>query len=279
MTGHLALSDAPVVRQNRHLAELAAVDADELVSPDSIVLLPIGAMEQHGPHLPLATDFIVIEEFAEAVLAEYGDKLDLWLLPTLPFSKSTEHAWSAGTMWLSPETLLATMRDLGRSLSTLSSRRLAILNGHGGNTSLLDVVCRELRLSHGFRTFLMHASLPADHGGAGHDDELGQGIHGGVTETSVVMHLRPDLVHLDRAEPHVPEWLTTYQHLRFGGGTSFGWSSDDFGPSGVIGDPTLASAEFGKHLFEDGVRHLGAVLEEISRFEFGVAFDGDRNDP
>ena len=260
------------LRQNRHLAELAAAEAARLVGPESVLVVPIGAMEQHGDHLPLATDAIVIHEYAEAVLTEYGELLDLWLLPTMPFSKSNEHAWAAGTVWLTPETLLATMRDLGRSLSTLASRRLVLLNGHGGNTALLDVVCRELRLAHGFHTFLLHAALPADHGGAGVDEELGQGIHGGVSETSVLMHLRPDLVHLDRATANVPGWLTTYPNLRFGGGSTFGWLSDDFGPSGVIGDPTLASAEIGKQLFEDGVLHLGNVLREVAAFRFGAAY-------
>jgi creatinine amidohydrolase len=232
-------------------------------------------MEQHGDHLPLATDAIVINEYAEAVLTELGDELDLWLLPTIPFSKSNEHAWAGGTVWLTPETLLATMRDLGRSLATLASRRLVLLNGHGGNTALLDVVCRELRLAHGFHTFLLHAALPPDHGGSGVDEEDGMGIHGGVGETSVLMHLRPELVDLDRAAPNVPVWLTTYPNLRFGGGSSFGWLSDDFGPSGVIGDPTLATAEIGKTLFEDGVRHLGAVLREVAAFRFGEPFAPD----
>jgi creatinine amidohydrolase len=256
----------------RRLAELPADEAARRVGTDSIVVLPVGAFEQHGPHLPLATDLIVIEEFATAVLAEYGDALDLWLLPAIPFSKSNEHAWSPGTMWLSPETLLATMRDLGRSLAMLPARRLAILNGHGGNTGLLDVVCRELRLAHGFQTFLLHANLPPDHGGSGLDEELGQGVHGGVSETSTLLHLRPDLVHLELAAPHAPAWLDTYPHLRFGGDTAFGWLSDDFGPSGVIGDPTLATAERGKHAFEAGVCHLGEVLREIAAFRFGEPF-------
>jgi creatinine amidohydrolase len=253
---------------NRRLGELPAADAAAALAATSIVVLPIGAVEQHGAHLPLATDLIVIDAYADAVVTEHGDDLDLWLLPTLPFSKSNEHAWAAGTVWLSPETLLATMRDIGRSLATLPARKLVLLNGHGGNTSLLDVVCRELRLAHGFQTFLLHAALPADHGGAGAPEEDGLGIHGGVGETSVLLHLRPELVDMERAVRNVPSWLGEHRHVRFGGSASFGWLSDDFGPSGVIGDATLASADVGKALFEDGVRHLAEVLAEVARFAF-----------
>lgn len=253
---------------NRRLGELAAVDAAAAVSERSVLLLPVGAMEQHGPHLPLATDLIVIDAYADAAVAEAGDALDLWRLPSLAFSKSNEHAWSAGTVWLGPETMLAVLRDIGRSLATLKARKLVLLNGHGGNTGLLDVACRELRLAHGFQTFLLHAALPADHGGEGAAEELGLGIHGGVAETSVLLHLRPDLVDMTRAVRNVPTWMTEQRHVRFGGSAGFGWLSDDFGPSGVIGDATIATADRGKLAFEEGVRHLVEALAEVSVFEF-----------
>ncbi len=166
------------------------------LSESSIVILPLGAVEHHGPHLPMSTDLVMVDEIAGAVVDEYGDELDLWLLPALPFTKSNEHAWAAGTVWLSPETLLAVLRDIGRSLATLPARRLVFLNGHGGNTSLLDVACRELRIEHDLLTFLLHPSLPADHGGdhGADDPDAGFGIHGGASETSMLLYLRPDLV-------------------------------------------------------------------------------------
>jgi creatinine amidohydrolase len=258
---------AGVIR-TRHLGERNAVEAAAAVTDRSVLILPIGAMEQHGPHLPLATDLLVIDAFADAVVAEAGDALDLWRLPSLTFSKSNEHAWAPGTVWLRPETVLAVMRDIGCSLSTLAARKLVLLNGHGGNTGLLDVVCRELRLSFGFQTFLLHASLPADHGGDGAPEEHGLGIHGGVAETSILLHLRPDLVDMTAAVRNVPNWMTAHHHVRFGGSASFGWLSDDFGPSGVIGDATIATADRGKVAFEEGVRHLVDVLAEVAAFEF-----------
>lgn len=252
----------------RSLAHLTAEESAQRIGPGSIILLPIGAVEQHGPHLPLSTDLVLVDAFADELVRRHGDSLDLWRLPTLPFSKSNEHAWAPGTLWLGPETLLAVLRDLGRSLQTLASRKLVFLNGHGGNTSLLDVACRELRLAHGLETFLVHPVLPADHGGAGDPAERGLGIHGGVDETSLMLHLRPDLVDMSLAIAELPVFLDGFEHLRFGGSASFGWSSDDLSGCGVIGDPTLASAVHGQRAFEAGIGYLAEVLDEIRRFRF-----------
>lgn len=254
-------------RPSRRLGEVTAPEAAERITEDSIVILPLGAIEQHGPHLPLATDLIVVEAYADAVIHEFGEQLDLWLLPALPYTNSGEHLWSPGTVAHTPETLLAITREIGRSLARLRARRVVLLNGHGGNTSLLDVVCRELRVAHGFMTFLVHAALPPDHGGVGHPDEAGLGIHGGLGETSMVMHLRPELVRTDKLVANVPTWLNDRPHVRFGG-TGFGWVSDDFGPTGVIGDATLATPEYGKESFERSVGYLGEVLADIATFTF-----------
>lgn len=256
-----------IARPSRRLGDLTAPESAERITESSIVVLPFGAIEQHGPHLPLATDLIVVDAFAEAVVAEFGEQLDLWLLPTLPYTNSGEHLWSPGTVAHTPETLLAITREIGRSLARLRARRLVLLNGHGGNTSLLDVVCRELRVAHGFLTFLAHATLPPDHGGVGHPDEDGLGIHGGIGETSVMLHVRPDLVRTDRLVTNLPRWLNERPHVHFGG-TGFGWVSDDFGASGVIGDATLADPDHGKQLFERGVAYLGEVLADVATFDF-----------
>jgi creatinine amidohydrolase len=252
----------------RRFADLRAPEVAERISERSILVQPLGAVEQHGPHLPLSTDLLVAEAACEAVVAERGAELDLWLLPPLAYTKSNEHAWSSGTVWLSPTTLLAVLDDLGRSLATTRARRLAFVNGHGGNTALLNVACRELRLHHGLSTFLLHPSVPPDHGGPSTADELGMGIHGGLEETSVVLHLRPELVAMDSAVRNVPEWMAGNEQVRFGGSVSFGWTSDDFGPSGVIGDPVGATAEHGKAIFEASVTRLGHAFAEISRWQF-----------
>lgn len=252
------------------MADLRASELAGRVSDRSTLVLPFGAIEQHGPHLPYSTDLIVAEAVATAVVDAVGDANDLWLLPSLAYTKSNEHAWSAGTVWLSATTMLAVLDDIGRSVALTGARKLALLNGHGGNTALLNVACRELRLKYGLQTFLVHPFVPADHGGASAASELGMGIHAGMDETSMLLYLRPELVDMSLAARNMPDRLVKNRHVRFGGSVSFGWLSNDFGPAGVIGDPTDANADHGKALFEASVHTLSEAFAEIAAFEFGA---------
>jgi creatinine amidohydrolase len=255
---------------SRALIDLRAPEVAARLTESSVVIQPVGAVEQHGPHLPLSTDLVIASALAEAAVEAHGDDLDLWLLPPLAYTKSNEHAWAPGTIWLSPQTMLSVLDDLGRSLATLPARKLVFLNGHGGNSALLAVANRELRLAHGLLTFLMHPSQPRDSGGAAdeHDDELGMGVHAGRDETSVMLHLRPELVDMSLAARSVPEALAGAEHVRFGGSVSFGWSSDDLAQNGVIGDPTLASAELGAQLWDGMLATAATALAEVAAFAF-----------
>lgn len=254
----------------RRLADLRAPEVAQRLTAASVLVQPVGAIEQHGPHLPLSTDLLIAQALADAVVDARGEELDLWLLPPLAYTKSNEHAWAPGTIWLSAQTMLSVLDDLGRCVATLPTQRLAFLNGHGGNTALLAVANRELRLAHGLMTFLLHPSQPRDSGGSAQadDDELGMGVHAGRDETSIVLHLRPDLVDMARAERSVPAALATREHVRFGGSVAFGWSSDDLADSGVIGDPTQATAARGAQLWDGMVRSVGDQLAEVAAFAF-----------
>jgi creatinine amidohydrolase len=187
-------------------------------------------------------------------------------LPALSYTKSDEHDWAPGTVWLSWDTLMRTVVDIGRSVANTPARTLVFYNGHGGNIALLQVALRELRRQFGLRTFLFGAAIPAGDGVEG-PDERGFGIHGGHGETSLIMHLRPDLVDLSLAAREVPDALADFDYVKFNGGpVSFGWLSNDFGPTGVIGDPTGATAEWGAELFDRAVTDGVAALREIARF-------------
>ena len=196
------------------MADLRASELPGRVSDRSTLVLPLGAIEQHGPHLPYSTDLIIADCAGAAVVDAVGDELDLWLLPSLAYTKSNEHAWNAGTVWLSATTMLAVLDDIGRSLAMTGVRKLALLNGHGGNTALLNVACRELRLKYGFQTFLLHPFVPPDHGGVSAAGELEMGIHAGVDETSMILHLRPELVDMTLAARNIPEALAENRHVR-----------------------------------------------------------------
>lgn len=254
---------------SRHLAALRAPQLATALTSESIIVQPLGAVEQHGPHLPYSTDLVIAERVAEAAVDRVGDDLDVWLLPPLAYTKSNEHAWSAGTIWLSAETMLGVLDDVGRCIATTAARKLVFFNGHGGNSALVGVANRDLRLAYGLQTFLAHPGVPPDQGGASAEGELGMGVHGGTDETSLMLYLAPDLVDMTDATRNVPERLAENRYVRFGGAVGFGWLSDDFGPTGHIGDPTTASAERGADLFERAVTAFAEALAEIAAFDFG----------
>ena len=254
---------------SRLLGDLSALQLSAELSKDSIIVLPLGAIEQHGPHLPLNTVFVVADAVSRAAVENFGAETNAWLLPTLPFTKSNEHAWAAGTMWLSATTMMAVIDDIGRCVASTPAKKIMFINGHGGNSALMAMMNRELRLKYGLQTFLAHPHMPADQGGSSAASELGMGVHGGVDETSVMLHLRPDLVDMSLAVRRVPEGLAKNEQVKFGGRVAFGWLSNDFFPEGHIGDPTGASAELGASMFISAVDSLGIAMKEISRFDFG----------
>ncbi|HUS41620.1 MAG TPA: creatininase family protein [Ilumatobacteraceae bacterium] len=255
---------------SRNFAELRAPDVARLVTERSIFVQPLGAVEQHGPHLPLNTDLVIADRISELAVERVGEELDVWLLPPLVYTKSNEHAWSAGTLWLSATTLLGVLDDIGRCAATTAARKLVFFNGHGGNSALVGVANRDIRLAHGLLTFLAHPGVPPDQGGASAPDELGMGIHGGTDETSMMLYLAPHLVDMTAATRNVPDGLAANRYVRFGGAVGFGWLSNDFGPDGHIGDPTTATAERGEQLVVQAVDAFCEALGEVSAFELPV---------
>jgi creatinine amidohydrolase len=248
------------------LEELRAPEVAERLTERSIVIQPVGAIEQHGPHLPLNTDLVVPTRVADKLVDQHGDDHDLWLLPPIAVSRSNEHAWAPGTLSLSARTLMSVVEDIGRSVAALPARRLVFLNGHGGNSSLLNAACREIRIATGLMTFLAHPMVPPDQGGESAASERGMGVHGGFLETSLMLHLAPKLVRMDLATARVPD--IDNRHVRFGGPVTFGWTSDDFGPEGHIGDPTGATAEAGARVFASTVTALAVAMGEVRDFAF-----------
>jgi creatinine amidohydrolase len=251
-----------------HGMDLAGPTLAAAVTPSTVFVQPIGAVEHHGPHLPLGTDTIVVDALAHAVVVERPD-LDLLMLPTLSYGLSTEHVWAPGTMTLSVTTVMSLLNDVAGSVKRAGADRLVLLNGHGGNTHLLRVATRELRATYGLKTFVLQSSLPPDNGGPPTDPrEEGLGIHGSLSETSVMLYLRPDLVDMSMAERSVPSWVHGYKRIGFGKLAEFAWMSSDLAPSGVAGDPTLATVELGKEHFGDSVVGLGEALAELMTFHF-----------
>lgn len=258
---------------SRRWADLSGPALVAATSERSLAVLPIGAIEHHGPHLPLRTDALIAEAVATAAVERVAaEGLDAWLLPTVSYGKSDEHYWAPGTLWVEGTTLLEQLVEIARSVAATPVRTLVFVNGHGGNVMLLGWANREIRRRFGLRTF----SMPSGAGGVagdgkeGRPDELGQGIHAGFGETSLMLHLAPALVSPDLPPRNVPEHIAGLRHIGFNAKpVMFGWTSDDFGPTGVIGDPTGANAAHGQWMFERGVEFVAEALHEIDGFVYG----------
>jgi creatinine amidohydrolase/Fe(II)-dependent formamide hydrolase-like protein len=233
-----------------------------------VAIQPIGAVEQHGPHLPLATDTLIAEAIAAAAAGRYRGS-DLWVLPTLTYGRSTEHLGRAGTIALSASTLSAVCLDLGRSLADSGARKLVFVNGHGGQPSLLDVVARDIRHQSGLEVYSIMPSRFGMPDGIADPDPFD--IHGGFVETSVVMALRPELVRSRLAVADGLDLGQLYRGLRYltlEGAVPTAWLIDDLSSSGVVGDPSAASAQAGAAVVEYWTCALAGALDEIVRFAF-----------
>lgn len=236
---------------------------------DTVAVLPIGAIEQHGPHLPVWVDSCINELLLERALAALPEHAPVLALPMQAVGKSNEHIAFGGTLSLSHETLIAMLLDLGDSVSRAGVRRLILLNSHGGQPQVMDIVARELRIRHGM--LVVNAAwfgmgLPEGLFGA---DECRHGIHGGEIETSLMLHLRPDLVDMAQARDFVSlgrEMEGDFKLLTIEGGIGFGWQAQDLNAWGVCGNAAAADAGRGamlaKHLVEQFVQLAG----EVARF-------------
>ncbi|WP_261164308.1 creatininase family protein [Microbacterium sp. Marseille-Q6965] len=252
------------------LAELSTAQIAAIDKRDAVVVQPIGAIEQHGPHLPVLTDALTAETIAERAVASLGPDSNVWLLPTLSYGKSSEHLGRAGTIAMSASTLIAVCLDLGRSLAASGFRKLVFVNGHGGQPNLLDMVARDIRIETGLEVFpLMPGRFPLPEGIEPADPHYG--IHGGHIETSIVWSIRPDLVQMDQARKDgdvLGEVYAGMKHLTLEGTVPTAWVTDDVSASGTIGDPTAASRETGDLIVASQVGMLAEVLEEVRAFAF-----------
>ena len=236
----------------------------EAGSSDPVAILPLAAVEQHGPHLPLSTDGIIGEGLVEAAL-EHLDDVPVLVLPTQWVGTSEEHRSFPGTLSLSPKTLHRVLLETGASVSRAGIRRLVLVNSHGGNRAVVDQAALALRRREGMLVVKAHwfrfprpddVELPGS--------EWRHGLHGGAVETSMMLHLRPDLVRTEAVSsfPSLGEELE-HRLRRLGpeGEAAFAWTAEDLGDAGAVGDATLADAAMGRRL----VAHYGACLADVLR--------------
>ena len=250
-------------RSPRSIGDLTYPEIAGKLSETSILCLPIGAIEQHGAHLPLDTDVVVAEELTRAIIARWGDQLDLWQLPTLSVSLSREHDWAPGTLSLSVDTFAGLFHDIARDLvRALPARNLVIVNGHGGNRGILENLLHEWRGDLALNACVIHPFdlSKAPTGTAGPD------VHGGKSETSVMLAFAPDLVRREAiaaADPAARH--EAIAALVLDRGVTWPWRSDDprLAQAGIIGDPRTASPELGHAIVASIVEQAGGVFARL----------------
>lgn len=251
----------------RHLHHLSWTQIRDLPKTDGVVILPVGAIEQHGPHLPIWTDTLLATEVLDRTLAALPDAVAAWALPPVTYGKSNEHTGFAGTFSLSASTLLATLHDIAKGVAASGFRRLALLNGHGGNMAVLDAAARDIRVETGLVTFCLHPHLYVEPPFPITDNERRLGFHAGELETSLVLALKPELVDMRQAPTHFAQFPPSAPPLFFFGMASAAWLSRDWSSTGVFGDATLGSADKGQQIIAAAVPRLGKLIADISRFE------------
>ena len=248
---------------SRAVGDLTFPEVSRRLQQRSVLCLPIGAIEQHGAHLPLNTDVVVAEGLARRIIARWGDEFDLWLLPTVSIGLSREHDWAAGTLSLTIQSFVALMRDMARDIvRALPARNLLIVNGHGGNRGILDNLIRELAGDFALNACVIHPfDLSKADTRASRPD-----IHGGKAETSVMLALAPELVRRELIAPAGgrPD-DRAIAALICDRGVSYPWRTDDprLAAGGVIGEADGASADLGQAIIESVIEETGGVLRRL----------------
>ena len=235
----------------------------------STVLWPFGAIEQHGPQLPLATDAIFAERVADAVLAQLDPALPIWRLPCQSLGFSPEHQGFAGTLSLPSELLVSLVVSVGSQLAEAGFQRLVLFNAHGGQIALLQVAARELRSRHPSLAVLpcFLWSGPPGLSALVPQPERRQGLHAGLAETSLMLHLAPDLVGPQRPRDGL-DGRQPPEGWSLEGAVPLAWRTADLSESGVIGDASGAEGVLGEALFGCLVDGWGELLTNLLRSDW-----------
>ncbi|WOS62329.1 creatininase family protein [Sinorhizobium fredii] len=239
---------------------------------DWIAVLPLGAQEQHGPHLPFETDRLIAEGIVDRVIARLPQGLPATFLPVEPIGYSIEHLDVAGTRTLAYGEAIARWLGIAENLSRLGIRKFVMLNAHGGNSPLMTIVATEARMRFDMLAVATSWTRFGQPEGWISAEDKAIDIHGGDIETSVMLALHPDKVDMAKAR-HFPsrqsEFQRRFTHLRAYGPHAFGWKMSDLNPDGVAGNAAAATPERGEALLGHAVGGIIELLRDVQAFDIG----------
>ena len=263
----LRMKDIP-----RYWADCNTTDFAQLDAAHTVAVLPLGATEQHGPHLPLSVD----TDLVHAMLAESFKHLQpsdpVLCLPTQHVGLSSEHSAYDGTLSFSPASVIEQWCSVGESVARTRIKKLLLFNAHGGNVALMDVVARELRGHCGLTVFSSSWYQlplgPALQAFDAHEQRFG--VHGGDMETSLMLAIAPHKVRMEEAQHFASaseQRAQNFALLGDGKSAKLGWHMQDYNPHGAAGNAAAATAAKGQALLEAVGVQLAQLLKELMRFE------------
>ena len=254
----------------RDWAEMTWQDIAGAPTERWIAVLPLAAVEQHGPHLPLGVDSFIAEAYLERTREMLPEDLPVTFLPIQRVGISTEHLAYAGTLTFSAQTAIAAWTELGESLARAGVRKLVLVTSHGGNVSAMELVARDLRARLRMLAVTVGWHRFGYPDGAFSGEEKKHGVHAGDIETSLVLAAKPAAVRMDKAARAIPETIAMAQEFKWLGAyrpAGFAWMTQDLNPTGAVGDATLAKADKGAAALAQGAKAFVELLREIDRFD------------
>jgi creatinine amidohydrolase len=254
----------------RQWVEMTWQDFAPAAAPGWIAVLPLAAVEQHGPHLPLGVDSFIGEGYLARVRDLVPPGLPVTFLPLQMIGQSDEHLQFPGTLGLSAPTVIRAWTEIGESVHRAGLRKLVLMTSHGGNTQAMDIVARDLRVRLGMLVVTCGWHRFGYPDGLFEREEKKHGTHAGEVETSLMLAQRADTVRLDRAEAFVSATVEFAREFRWLGAyrpAGFGWMTQDLHPSGALGDARGATADKGEAAYAHGAGAFVELLQEIHRFD------------
>ena len=253
----------------RFLAHMTWPEVKALDKSKALVVLPVGATEQHGHHLPVYTDTLISSGVLERAMDRLPEDVPAYRLSPITISKSNEHRGFPGTLWIGAKTLYDVLFDIARSVNESGFRKLCYFNGHGGNIGILHAVSRDVRDEFGMTVFVGSAGSYYD------EVELPEtvdprektfGIHANFTETALIKAIAPSLVKEDKIRPDFPDYPDTKIGLVGKGYAQ--WKTEDWSQTGVFGDPTGVTPEIADEVLERCVKGTVEFIQDMVAFEY-----------
>ena len=269
--------------KSRFWADLSTRDFAQLQSSgraqEVVAVLPVAAIEQHGPHLPVSVDTTLVDGVVAASLPHLPPALAVLFLPTQQVGKSNEHIRFPGTLTLSAETLIRLWTEIGESVARAGVRKLVLFNSHGGQLSVMDIVARDLRSRCDlvvYSTNWFTLPLGEQVNGRFGAEEHRFGIHAGDMETSMMLALRPQTVDMAQARDFkstAQDRAAKFPILGNGSSAKLGWQMQDYHPMGAAGNAAVATAEKGRLVVEAAGRQLALLLQEVAQLPLSTLVD------